>query len=122
MPAKETATYKIVSEADGCRFMFFCDVTGAHGCTTKKVYSLESPEDALMAAWNNEGRHRFNHCHRCGKWVVDAAYNVEVLECIDCAPYECEPHFCKTCGTTIETPSAKCTACGSLLLYEGGRV
>ena len=46
-------------------------------------------------------------------------FNAEVLECVECAPFEGEPSFCKTCGARIETRSRNCPSCGSLLLYEG---
>ena len=120
MSAKETATHKIVSEAQGDRFMFFCDVTGTHVCTTKKVYRSDAPEQALPIAWSEEGMHFFNRCHSCDKWVVDAAYNAEVLECVECAPYECEPNFCKSCGAKIEECGVICKFCGKPLIYKGG--
>lgn len=120
MPTEETATYKIVNEADGDRFLFFCDVTGAHVCTTKKTYRSDTPKQTLKLAWLEEGMRYFNRCHKCGKWVVDAAYNAEVLECVECAPYECEPNFCKNCGAKIEDLSLQCKVCGKPLLYKGG--
>ena len=114
MTIKETATYKIVDETGGNCFLFFCDVTGAHVCTTKKIYQ------SAKEAWLQEGMRYFNRCHKCGKWVVDVAYNAEVLECVECAPYECEPNFCKNCGTKIEDSSLQCKVCGKPLIYKGG--
>jgi len=42
-----------------------------------------------------------------------------VWECVECAPYEAEPNYCKNCGIKIEKPSKKCPACGYKLVYEG---
>ena len=120
MPAKETATCKVVCETTGDRFLFFCDLTGAHVCTTKKVYRCDTPEQTLEQAWLMEGLNFFNRCHKCGRWVTDAAYNAEVLECIECAPYECTPNFCKNCGAKIEDAGSQCKFCGKPLIYKGG--
>lgn len=73
----------------------------------------------MLAAWEREGKECFNRCHRCGKWVIDAMYNAEVLECVVCAPYEAEPRFCKNCGHEVLSPSRVCPACGRKLIYEG---
>ena len=120
MSSKETATYKTVLETDGERFLFFCDMTGAHACTTKKVYRDDGSRTALTLAWSQEGQSFFNLCHKCKKWVMDAAYNAEVLECIECAPYECKPNFCKSCGAKIEGEALKCSTCKKPLFYKGG--
>ncbi len=120
MPEKKVAIHKAVADSGGYRFLFYCDVSGAHVCTTKEIYYGDSPDAALLSAWQAEGREHFNRCHKCGRWVIDAVYNAEVLECVECAPYEAEPKFCKTCGTKIETPVKKCPACGNSLIYEGG--
>lgn len=117
MPKNRTADYKAVEDHGGHRFMFYCQVSGAHVCTTKQIYSGEV-EEALCEAWQGEGRRGFNQCSRCGKWVIDAVYNAEVLECAECAPYEAEPKFCKTCGVKIDTPVGNCRHCGHTLLYE----
>lgn len=119
MPKNRTADYKAVADKDGHRFMFYCQVSGAHVCTTKEIYPGE-PEDALLSAWQAEGCQQFNQCKRCGRWVIDAVYNAEVLECVECAPYEAEPKFCKTCGAKIESPVKHCQHCGRKLIYEGG--
>ena len=118
MQDRKTAKYKPVAEGDGYRFLFYCEASDAHVCTTCGIYS-GTLQDALLAAWEGEGRNRFNQCHRCGKWVMDAVYNAEVLECVECAPYESEPRFCKNCGTKIEMPAKRCPACGKKLIYEG---
>ncbi len=120
MAERLTAKYKTVSDNGGNRYLFFCDVSGAHVLTTKKSYCLETPEKELLEAWQAEGRRLFNRCHKCGKWVIDEVYNAEVLECVECAPYECEPNFCKNCGKKLEQPAENCPSCGKPLIYKGG--
>lgn len=118
MQEKKTASYKTVADGKGYRFLFYCDASDAHVCTTKKNYQGELGY-ALLEAWQSEGYEHFNRCHRCGRWVIDAVYNVEVLECVMCAPYEAEPNFCKNCGAKVETPATVCPSCGKKLIYEG---
>lgn len=119
MPQRITAKYKTVADGGGYRFLFYCDVSDAHVCTTKEIYRGGSVEEALLAAWQAEGQGHFNRCRKCGRWVIDAVYNAEVLECVECAPYEGDPNFCKSCGQRIEAPSKICPACGKKLIYEG---
>ena len=94
-------------------------MSGALVCTSQYVQSV-FPDDELMIAWKTVGEQHFNKCHKCGKWVIDAMYNAEVLECVECAPYEEEPMYCKHCGIKIEKISNKCPECGMPFLYEGG--
>lgn len=47
-------------------------------------------------------------------------YNVDVLECVDCAPYEGVPQYCKHCGAKVTTDKNTCGKCGALLAYGGG--
>ena len=119
MPESRTAKHKVVPDDGGYRFIFYCDVSDAHVCTTSQIYQGDSEEAALLAAWQAEGREHFNRCHKCGKWVIDAVYNAEVLECVECAPYEAEPKYCKNCGAKIEDPVKNCPSCGKKLIYEG---
>ena len=119
MDNRRSATYKAVADSGGYRFLFYCDVSEAHVCTTKRTYTGNTLEAALLNAWQEEGRMHFNRCQKCGKWVIDAAYNVEVLECVECAPYEAEPHFCKYCGAKIEGSGKRCPSCSSKLIYDG---
>lgn len=119
MPGRKTANYKAVTDSRGYRFLFYCDVSDAHVCTTEKIYPGSAPE-ALLSAWEQEGRSRFNQCHKCGRWVMDAVYNAEVLECVECAPYEPIPNYCKTCGAKIQSLGKCCPSCGKNLIYEGG--
>ena len=118
MTSNKTADFKAVADKVGHRFMFYCQSSGAHVCTTKGIYPGR-PEEALLLAWQAEGCKHFNLCRRCGNWVIDAVFNAEVLECVECAPYEAEPKFCKTCGVKIESPVKHCQHCGNKLVYEG---
>lgn len=119
MPERNVATHKLLADSGGYRFVFYCDLSGALVCTTKEIYYADTREAALLSAWQAEGRQHFNKCHKCGKWVIKTVYNADVLECVDCAPYECEPNFCKTCGKKIEKPGKSCPFCGNKLVYEG---
>ena len=119
MGERRTATYKIITDSGGNRYTFFCDLTGALVCTTKKTYKADTPEQELLLAWEKEGKKHFNICHKCGKFVINAVFNPEVAECVDCAPFEAEAKFCKTCGAKVEPPGRTCPVCGNLLNYEG---
>lgn len=119
MPERKTATHKVLADGGGYRFMFYCDLSGAHVCSTKEIYCADTQEEALQAAWQAEGRSRFNKCRKCGKWVNVAMYNVDVLECVGCAPFETEAKFCKNCGAKIEDPTKPCPACNKTLVYYG---
>lgn len=118
---KTIATYKIVSDAGGNIYKFYCDLSGALVCTTKP-YKADTPEEELQLAWENEGKQHFNSCHNCGKQVSNAMFNVEVLECVECAPIEAEVKFCKNCGAKIEDPNKLCPACGKPLVYYGKEI
>lgn len=115
---KTIAAYKIVADAGGNRYKFYCDLSGALVCTTKP-YKADTPEAELQFAWEKEGRQHFNRCRNCGKWIIDAMYNVDVLECVECAPFEAEAKFCKSCGVKINDPSKVCPRCGNPLVYYG---
>ncbi len=119
MPEKKTAIHKVLTDGGGYRFMFYCDLSGAHVCTTRGIYCGDPQNEALQAAWQAEGRSHFNHCRQCGKWVIETMYNVDVLECVACAPFEAEAKFCKNCGAKIEEPTKPCPTCGKPLTYSG---
>ena len=119
MGKRKTAIYKIIIDAGGNRYEFYCDVSGALVCTTRKTYTAETPEQELLLAWEKEGKKHFNHCRKCSKWVIDAMFNPEVAECVECAPFEAEAKFCKTCGAKVEVPGRKCPSCGNTLNYVG---
>ena len=117
---RKTANFRVLPDGDGTRYQFFCALSGAHVCTTQPVLA-DTPELALELAWDSEGKRHFNHCSKCGNWVIDAMYNVEVLECVDCAPYEGVPLYCKSCGEKVGTANDnRCSKCGALLAYKGG--
>ena len=119
MPKNRVAKYKTVADDEGYRFLFYCEVSDAHVCTTKGIYHGDTQQEALLLAWQSEGSAQFNQCYKCGRWVIDAVYNAEVLECVECAPYESEPKYCKHCGVKIEAPVMHCPSCGKKLIYEG---
>ena len=118
MGAGKTAACKMISDAGGTRYRFYCELSGAWVCTTEPIHAT-TPEEEWQIAWETVGRKHFNLCHKCGRWVIDAVYNADVFECVECAPYEEEPKYCKNCGIRIENPSGKCPACGHKLVYGG---
>ena len=118
MISKPTANYKIIADADGFRFQFFCDLSGARLCTTE-IIRADSFEAALASAWESEGRREFNHCEKCGKWISDAMFNTDVHECVECAPWENYPLYCPQCGRKITDTKKYCPGCGVQLRYEG---
>ena len=118
MGPQKIAACKIISDVDGNRYSFYCDLSGALACTTDPIRA-KTQEEEMRIAWETVGRKNFNLCHKCGRWVIDAVYNADVWECVECAPYEAEPNYCKNCGIRIEKPSGKCHSCGHKLVYEG---
>ena len=118
MEDKKTAAYKTISDTGGYRYKFYCEISGALACTTEPIHA-QTPEEGLRIAWETVGRRCFNLCHKCGRWGIDAAYNADVLECVECAPYEAEPNYCKNCGIKIEKQSGECPVCGHKLVYGG---
>lgn len=111
-----TASYRVIADAGGNRYRFFCDVSGAAVCITRPIRA-DTPEEALMLAWETEGRKQFNQCHKCGKWVSDVMYNADVLQCVDCAPWENKPRFCQKCGSKVSASDTFCRKCGARLQY-----
>jgi len=112
-----TAPYRIITDAGGNRYRFFCALSGAAMCTTQPVLG-DTQEEELALAWDNEGKQHFNMCHRCGAWVCDAMYNADVCECVDCAPWEERPHFCSQCGEPVPSTNLYCEKCGAKLQYK----
>lgn len=119
MTEHTTADYRTVADGGGTRYRFYCQVSGALACTTKP-YPGEDAKAELRDAWESEGKNCFNLCHRCGRWVVDAVYNPEVFECTDCATFEHETRYCKSCGKKVDADVRFCPFCKSKLHYEGG--
>ncbi len=114
--ARQTAAYRILSDAGGSRYQFFCDASGALCCTTAPVRADTQPEELLLA-WQ-QARPVFNLCRKCKHWVCDAMYNADVLECVDCAPWEGSPHYCSSCGSGIPEGDTFCRSCGARLQYR----
>ena len=98
---KRVATYKAIKDADGNRYKFYCELSGAVVCTTQ-VYKADTTEEEVRLAWEHEGKQHFNVCHKCGKLVADVMYNPEAHECVECAPCEDEPKYCKNCGSKMD--------------------
>ena len=84
-------------------------------------YHADTPEEELMLAWEKEGRQHFNQCRKCGRFIIDAVYNPSVFECTDCAPFEYETRYCKSCGAKIDAGAEErfCPVCKQKLHYEG---
>lgn len=61
MGERRTATYKIITDSGGNRYTFFCDLTGALVCTTKKTYKADTPEQELLLAWEKGRQEAFQH-------------------------------------------------------------
>ena len=115
-PMKHTAKYQRVPGPDGNRYRFFCDLSGALLCETAP-YQMGDPQQELLAAWEREGSQQANQCKCCGRWVIDAMYNADVLQCVDCAPWEDRPKFCPSCGNQVKLSDTYCNDCGVKLWY-----
>lgn len=113
----KTAPYRIIKEKMGNRYCFYCESSGALACISKPMNSI-SGEKELQMVWEHEGRSHFNQCHKCGKWVIDEMYNADVLQCVDCAPWENRPRFCPQCGRKVYSSGGYCTHCGTKLQYK----
>lgn len=109
--------YRIVPDRGGNRYLFFCDASGALGCTTNPIRAATAQEE-LRLAWEQEGKRQFNLCHKCGKWVIDSMFNADVLQCVDCAPWENRPRFCTRCGCAVPLEDSFCGKCGAKLQYS----
>lgn len=112
-----TASYKIIADAEGNRYRFFCERSGLALCTTHPIRA-ETPEEELRIAWETESRTHFNKCQRCGKWVSDLMFNVETSECVMCSPWEEQPNYCPYCGTQVPKDDVFCRKCGAKLQYK----
>ena len=114
--AGRIARFKIVPSAEGNRYVFYCDLSGAMVCTTNPIV-MKSPEKELQFAWESEGKKCFNLCHSCGKWVSDPVYNVETFSCVQCTPWEEIPMYCPHCGERAEATDVFCSRCKKRLRY-----
>lgn len=116
--AKKTANYKIIVDASEKKYRFFCDVSGALICEVNSGYA-DDPEEDLRIAWETEGKKHFNQCLKCGRWISDVMYNADVLECVECTPWENVQNYCFKCGVKITKQEIFCSRCGVRLRYEG---
>lgn len=112
-----TARYKVISDAGGNRYRFFCERSGMAMVTTKPFHAGASEEE-LRLAWESEGRQHFNRCGRCGKWVSDAMFNLDVSECVICTPWEEPSVYCPHCGAKTLPSDDFCRGCGARLQRE----
>ena len=118
---KKTATYRVVNDSAGNKsFRFYCDISGELCCVTKPIRA-DTEEAARELAWDTEGKWKFNHCPKCGRFVSSAMFNVNAGLCLDCAPWENEyPTFCHQCGIRLPEPDACfCPVCGARLQVGG---
>ena len=112
------AKYRVRNENGSYVFTFLCASSGAAVCTAKPVQAASEGE-ALVLAWEDEGRSHFNKCGKCGAWVSDMMFNADTLKCVDCSPWEEKPQFCSKCGTKVEADEVFCRKCGRRLQYGG---
>ncbi len=112
----KVASYKIINDACGIRYCFFCELSGARVFETKTMKKPHSSE-AFEKAWQI-AKPEFNRCEKCGRFVCDTMYNADTLMCVDCSPWENPPKFCKHCGKAVERENIFCTNCGTALRYE----
>lgn len=112
------ARHRIRPEREGNRYQFFCEASGVLACTTSPRRA-DCVQQELREAWESEGREHFNRCHRCGRWVVDAMYNADTMECVDCSPWEETPQFCPICGAKAPPGQIRCPSCAGRLRYGG---
>ncbi len=111
----KTAKYKIIADSGGSRYRFFCESSGVAVCTTNSVRA-DTQEKELSLAWE-EAKQYFNRCPKCGRFVCDTMYNADVCECVDCAPWEKNPKYCKKCGEEISRGDIFCRRCGLRAMY-----
>lgn len=110
------AVYKKISLPKGNKYRFYCSLSGALVCETE-VICMESDTAELEFAWEEIGKRHFNQCHKCGKWVSNVMFNADVLQCVDCAPWENQPNFCSRCGCRVSIEDIFCKKCGIRLRY-----
>ena len=117
----KTAKFKIIRErtpngTEIVRIRFFCELSGME-VFTSEPYITDDPESKIDAAWENEGKANFNLCHKCGRWISSAMYNADVLECVECTPWENKPNYCPSCGKKVSMSDIYCSKCGMKLQY-----
>ena len=105
-----TAKYSIIADSGGSRYRFFCDLSGMVLCTTNPIRG-DTQQQELNIAWETEGKKHFNRCSKCGKWVSDPMFNADMLQCVDCAPWQEKPNYCTRCGKKISDTDHFCDRC-----------
>jgi len=114
---KKTTSYKIIPDSKGNKYAFICEMSRSIAFVTRPV-KADSPKEELNSAWE-EARMHFNRCRKCGKWVIDAMFNPDVLNCVGCTPIEVYPDYCPECGAKTNDTAYFCHICGTRLLYGG---
>ncbi len=110
MSRHTTAKYQIIADSGGNRYRFFCDASDMALCTTGRIRADTQAEE-LRIAWESEGKHHFNLCAKCGRWVSDAMYNADTLQCVDCTPWQKRNNYCIRCGTPLTDGQLTCRIC-----------
>lgn len=132
------ARYKVISGDQGKKYTFYCECSGALVHTTDWIQA-DTSEKALEIAWQDTVEKYFNRCSKCGRWVMDAMYNVDELQCVECAPYKDDledvrynllerygfgpnimkkKKICTKCGKLSNANEKKCTVCDDDLPVE----
>jgi hypothetical protein len=111
MPYEFDAKYKIEPTPQGCKFTFFCGVSGVAVYTTDPICA--EGEQAALAIAKQESRVHFNRCEQCGKWIGDSVYNIDEAKCVLCAPFAAEPRYCPECGRPVKAGGDHCARCGA---------
>ena len=114
---RRKAKFKVTEENDGSVYTFFCDLSGAIFWKTKPIRA-DTPEAEYEIAWN-EAKRNVNSCHKCGRNVIDALYNVETMECVKCSPWQKPPVYCADCGARLSETDSYCKVCGKKIQEEG---
>jgi hypothetical protein len=84
-----TARHIVEQTLCGKRYTFYCGLTGLPVHTTDAIQEAD-PRKAEHIA-REQARPYFNRCAACGKWVGDAAYNIDEMKCTACAPCDSLP-------------------------------
>ena len=105
-----------LSYKKGIRYRFLCDLSGAM-VYESKPFKAKLSEQEILLIWENEAKKHYNMCKKCGKFVSDVMYNADVLNCVECSPWENQPHYCLNCGIEVSLADKFCSKCGTKLLY-----
>lgn len=116
MSEKKTAKYKVIADKKGIRYRFLCDLSGAM-VYESKPFKAKLSEQEILLIWENEAKKHYNVCKKCGKFVSDVMYNADVLNCVECSPWENQPHYCLNCGIEVSLADKFCSKCGTKLQY-----